>query len=273
MSRRNPVTAVVLAHNEERHLPDCLASLVWADEILVLDSGSTDRTAELAAAAGVRVEMHPFENFSRQRAFALSRVLTPWVLFVDADERVPAPLAAEIDSELVAPRALGYWIPRHNYFWGHRLQGGGWWPDHQLRLLAVRHARYDPERAVHEVAEVDGPTGYLRHPLVHLNYDNFAEFAHRQLAYARLEARRRASYAVQPRLRHLVLQPWREFVRRFITLGGWRDGLLGLSLALWMAIAEFETQRQVRRLRASRRRDLPSTGDDRPADMDQPRQL
>ncbi len=246
MNARSGVTAVVLARDEERHLPDCLATLGWADEVFVLDSGSTDGTTEIARAAGARVETHPFANFSIQRAHALSRVATPWLLFVDADERVPAGLADEIRRTLEAPKAFGYWIPRHNYFWGHRLQGGGWWPDFQLRLLCVERARYDAERAVHEVAQVDGPTGYLETPLIHLNYDSFAEFAARQRDYAELEAARRAARGPRPRVRHLILQPLREFHRRFWLLDGWRDGLLGLRLAASMAYWEFWTLRRLR---------------------------
>ncbi len=253
MNAPKRLTAVVLTNNEERHLPDCLASLSWADELFVLDSGSTDATRQIAAAAGARVEMHPFENFSRQRAYALSRVSTSWLLFVDADERVPPALAAEIRSTLAAPRACGYWIPRHNMFWGHRLRGGGWWPDYQLRLLSVPHASYDPQRAVHEVAHVDGPTERLQTPIIHLNYDSFAEFRSRQQAYAKMEATRRAATGAPPRAHHFVLQPLREFRRRYWTLAGWRDGLLGLQLAIWMAYAEFWTLRQVQRLLADSR--------------------
>ncbi len=241
------ITAVVLAHNEEAHLPDCLASLKWADEVLVLDSGSTDRTTAIARSAGARVGSHPFENYSRQRQHALSLVATPWVLFVDADERVPAALAAAVRQAAASGRAAGYWIPRHNYFWGHRMRGGGWWPDHQLRLLEVSRSRYDAIRAVHEVADVDGPTLRLSTPMVHLNYDDLAEFRAKQGEYARLEAERRRNLGQHPRRHHLVLQPLREFLRRYVDLGGWRDGPTGLLLCAFMAWYEFVTLREVSR--------------------------
>ncbi len=239
------VTAVVLTLDEAVHLPDCLASLAWADGVVVLDSGSTDATVAIARAAGATVAHHPFENYSRQRQHALDLVPTPWVLFVDADERVPPALAAEIRAVVGGAgagaagagqdRPAAYWIPRRNDFWGHRLRGGGWWPDHQLRLLRVGRVRYDPDRAVHEVAEVDGPAGRLAEPMVHLNYASRRELRAKQVAYARLEAARRLAAGAPVRPHHFVAQPLRELWRRFVTLGGWRDGPLGLELGLWMA--------------------------------------
>jgi glycosyltransferase involved in cell wall biosynthesis len=234
------VTAVVLAHNEARHLPDCLASLAWADAVLVVDSGSTDGTPDLASAAGAVVVHHPFDNYSRQRQFALGQVATPWVLFVDADERVPAELAAEVRHALAAPVAAGYWLPRQNVFWGHRMRGGGWWPDKQLRLLRTDRASYDPTRAVHEVAEVTGPTGEINHPLVHLNYDSPREMRAKQGAYAELEARRRRAAGWTRRHRQVVSMPVRSFWCRYVMLRGWRDGWTGLvacGLMAWYEVA------------------------------------
>lgn len=235
------LAAVVLTRDEAEHLADCLASLAFADDVLVLDSESTDATCAIARAAGARVITHPFENFSRQRQAALDRVTTPWVLFVDADERVPPELADAVRDAVTSGAANGFWIPRVNVFWGHRLRGGGWWPDHQLRLLRADRAAYDPARAVHEVAEVDGATAALDTPLIHLNYASWSEFRAKQRAYARLEAARRAAAGDRVRPRHVVTRPAREAWRRFVTLGGWRDGWLGAALALAMGWYELRT--------------------------------
>jgi glycosyltransferase involved in cell wall biosynthesis len=248
------LTAIILTHNEERHLPDCLATLTWADERLVLDSGSTDRTVTIAREAGARIATHRFENYGRQRQHALTLATTSWVLFVDADERIPAPLATAIRDAIASEDAAAYWIARENYFWGHRLHGGGWWPDYQLRLLEVARCAYDPDQAVHEVARVDGPTAQLAPPMIHLNYDDLGEFRAKQRAYAELEAERRHAGGYWVRPRNLLLQPLREFRRRYVTLGGWRDGPTGLLLCSLMAWYELVTLQRVARLGPRTRR-------------------
>ena len=243
---RARITAAVLTRDEEAHLPACLASLRWADEVLVLDSGSKDATVEVARAAGARTAHHAFQNFSLQRQHALGLVTTPWVFFVDADERVPPALAGEARAAVAADGADAYWVPRTNLFWGHPMRGGGWWPDHQLRLLRVERASYDPDRAVHEVAHVRGTASRLTQPLVHLNYASLAEFRAKQATYARLEAERRRAAGGRVRAHNLVLQPWREFWRRYVALAGWRDGPVGLTVCALMAWYEYATLRAVK---------------------------
>jgi len=244
------ITAVVLTLNEARHLPACLDSLQWADEIVVLDSGSTDTTVAIARAAGARIAVHAFENYSRQRQHALEIVTTPWVFFVDADERVGPDLAREARRAVDWGDASGFRVPRMNVFWGHTMRGGGWWPDCQLRLLETARARFDPNRAVHEVAHVDGTIRDLELPLVHLNYDTVAEFRAKQEVYARLEAERRWAQGWPLRARQFALQPIREFLRRYVTLGGWRDGRTGLTVCALLAWYEFVALAHLRRRRS-----------------------
>src|SRR3990172_7712430 len=141
------LTAIVLTRNEEKHLPDCLASLGWASERIVFDSGSTDRTLEIAQAAGARVIRREFDHYAGQREAALRAAQTEWVLFVDADERVTPELAQAIRNALPGPEA-GWWIPRHNYIFGKLTRHAGWYPDYQLRLMRRALAHYDPARPV-----------------------------------------------------------------------------------------------------------------------------
>lgn len=260
MSRpeRLPLAVVVLTLNEERHLPDCLASVRdLGRQLLVVDSGSTDRTVEIALAAGAEVVTHRFVDFPSQRNAALELVREPWVLFVDADERVSAELAEEIRRALplADETVAGFWIPTQNWMWGKWIRGGGWWPDEHLRLLRVGRARYRPEVAVHEVVELDGEARHLRAPLVHINYESRGEFVRKQLRYARLVARTLVQQGKRPRRRTFLGQPLREFWRRFVALRGYRDGLDGAFLAgtlacatlvTWVLVAR-EIQRQARR--------------------------
>lgn len=240
------LTAIVLTHNEEKHLPDCLASLRWAPHLIVFDSLSTDSTRALAEAAGARVIVRPFDSFAGQREAALQAASTEWVLFVDADERVPVALAEEVQAVLHRPEP-GWWIPRHNYLFGRLTRHAGWYPDHQLRLLRRALAHYDPARPVHELVLLDSPlaAGYLRHPFIHLNYERVSEFIAKQRHYADYDAEGLRLAGVRARPHHFVLQPLRQFYWRLITLGGWRAGLHGLRLSALMAYGEWEKYRQL----------------------------
>ncbi len=245
------VAAVVLARDEEANLRDCLQSVAWADRLCVLlDPRTTDRTAEIAARMGAMVREHPFADFASQRNVALDVFEADWIFFVDADERCTPELAIEIRTALQHPSNVGWWVPRRNYVWGRWIRHAGWYPDHQMRLLRRGRARYDPTREVHEVVMLDGPHGYLRHPLVHYNYATVAQFLRRQDRYAHYEARVLLRKGVYPRPHSLALQPLREFVRRYITLRGYRDGAHGLLLCALMAYYTFVAYWRARRIGA-----------------------
>lgn len=245
---RPRVSAVVLTLNAERHIGACLAGLAWADERLLLDSLSRDRTVELAAAAGARVAERAFDDYARQRQAALALVTGDWVLFVDADERVSAGLAAEVrDAAARNDGLVGYWIARRNYIWGRWIQGGGWWPDPQLRLLRRDRAAYELDRPVHELVQLDGPVGTLRNALVHYNYETVGQFLRKQRSYARLDAGARAARGERATVRKLITQPLRRAWWRHCELGGSRDGLHGLALAALSGLSEADTQRRLLR--------------------------
>ena len=162
------LTAVVLTLDAERELPPCLAGLGFADEILVIDSGSRDRTCEIAADRGARVLQRPLERFDDQRNWAQAQATHPWVVFVDSDEEVSAELAQEIGRCLERSAAAGhaaYAIPRRNYFLGKRMRHCGWGRDRVVRLLRRDAARW--EGSVHEKPRIEGTVGKLAEPLEH----------------------------------------------------------------------------------------------------------
>lgn len=233
------LVAVILAKNEAKHITACIESLQsWVDAVIVWDSGSDDATPELAMLAGALVVGRPFDNYAAQRQSALDSIDAEWIFFVDADERATPALAAEIRESIAStePDApVGYWVPRRNFIVGHEIKWGGYFPDYQLRLLRRGRARYDLTREVHEVVELDGEAGYLKHPLIHYNYDSWQQFHQKQRFYARYEARILAGRGIRPRPHNFILQPLREFRRRFITLKGWKDGIPGLRLAIYLA--------------------------------------
>lgn len=238
------VCGAIIARDAEATIARCLASLSWADSLLVvLDDRTTDATGSIASSLGARVVTRVFEDFARQRNAALDLIKDEWVLFVDADEVVTQELAAEVRAvtgDLDRTEA-GYWIPRQNIIFGRWVRHAGWSPDYQLRLLHRVRARYREDRIVHELVDLQGEAGYLDNPFIHYNYNTFSEFLDRQRRYASLEAANRHRRGQRPRPHNFLLQPWREFWRRYIQLKGYKEGLLGLLLSATLAYYEFKT--------------------------------
>ncbi len=244
---RSPgLTAVILTYNEENHVADCVHSLDWADEVLVFDSFSSDRTVALAEAAGAVVLQSPFENYSQQRNAALDAVEAEWVFFVDADERGTPELAAEVRQAMREGSQNAWFVPRHNIIFGELTTGAGWYPDYQLRLM--RHGFVTFERPVHETALVQGESGYLQNPLIHYNYVDRAHFQEKQAAYTSYDAGILYQEGVHVKPHHYVLQPWRHFWWRFVTLKGYSDGWHGVRLSAYMAYYEAIKYRKLARM-------------------------
>ncbi|MEN9936207.1 MAG: hypothetical protein RLZZ387_2786 [Chloroflexota bacterium] len=241
------LTVAIIARDEERHIGAALDSVAGlaGETLVLLDDRTADRTAEVCRSRGARVCVEPWRGFPAQRNRALELARGTWVLFLDADERVTEELRAEIDaviaghgSAAAAPGVAGYWIPRHNIFFGQALRGGGWYPDHQLRLLRRGAARYDERRLVHEFAELDGPEARLAGHFLHLNIERLDELWRKQTAYALHEAQTLYLSGARARWRNFVGAPARELLRRYLRLGGYRDGAVGLFMCA--ALAYFE---------------------------------
>lgn len=252
------LSVIVLTFNEERHIRACLESVrAFADELLVFDSGSTDRTIVIARETGARVETRPFDDYAGQRNAAMDAARGDWIFFIDADERANAAIGQEICDEILRiENATGnwnetafvpyetalFWIPRKNYIFGKWIQHTGWSPDYQPRVLKKGRAWFDPSRPVHELVVTQGDELYLKQPLTHYNYETLAQFRAKQKRYTQFEAQRMFEEGVRPRLRSFLSMPAREFVRRFIRLQGYRDGLRGLTLSVLMAYYAFWRQ-------------------------------
>lgn len=237
------LSVIILTLNEATHIGDCIASLAWADRVIVFDAFSDDETVSLARAAGAEVLQNTFENYAQQRNAALGAVETGWVFFVDADERGTPELGAEVREVTASRPEAGWYVPRHNYIFGRLTRGAGWYPDFQLRLF--RHGAVRYERPVHEVAVVDGEVGRLQNPLIHFNYENAAQFHRKQQRYTDYDARILLKQGAQPKVYTPVTQMMRHFWWRFVTLRGFRDGLHGLRLSLLMAYYEWLKYRKL----------------------------
>ncbi len=244
------IGAVVLTLNEQRHIGECLASLAWADDRLVFDSFSSDQTVDIARQAGARVIQNKFENYAQQRNDALAACagMVDWVFFVDADERCTPELASEIRTVTTEPKHDVYSVPRHNFLFGKLTKGAGWYPDFQARLFRVGRVGFDPLREVHEGVKSDSDMCYLQNVLVHYNYDSVGQFHLKQRKYTEYDASILFKQGIRPKPRNFVLQPLREFRRRFFLLKGYTDGLHGLHLSLLMAYYNFDMYRRLARM-------------------------
>jgi glycosyltransferase involved in cell wall biosynthesis len=236
------LSIAIIARDEARHIAGAIQSVSGlADEVVVLlDARTTDTTGAIARNLGAKVVIEVWRNFSAQRNLALDLCTGDWIFFLDADERVTPELYAEIQKLISVEHSAiaGYWMPRRNLFFGKPVRGGGWYPDHQLRLVQRTQARYDEARLVHELAQINGDIGYLAGHLLHLNIERLDELWAKQHSYAIQEAEILARSGRKARLRNLIGGPAREFIRRFVTLGGWRDGALGFLLCGTLAYFE-----------------------------------
>jgi glycosyltransferase involved in cell wall biosynthesis len=224
---RVPLSAVIIARNAAKHLPACLASIAFADEIVLVDSGSSDGTAALAAAAGARVVQKEWLGYGPQKQFAVEQAKNDWVLCVDSDERVSPQLRASIEAALAAPAAPVYRMPRRNQFLGRWLSHGEGYPDWSPRLFNRRDARWSDD-LVHEKVLYAVTPGSLRGDLMHDSYDDLAAYLERQNRYTTLQARRDFERGRRVGVLHLVLSPLVRFFKFYVFRLGFLDGKAGL---------------------------------------------
>jgi glycosyltransferase involved in cell wall biosynthesis len=237
--RDRRISVLVTTYNEEEMLPECLDSVSWADERLVVDSGSTDRTVEIARERGARVLEHPYESPARQKNWAIPQCRHTWVVILDGDETVPAQLSEEIQRVVrEGPRSDGYWIRRENVFLGKVMRHGGWESDRVIRLIHRDRARYD-DRLVHEEIDLPEPLPTLREPMRHHTFRSFDQYwpkVERYASWGAQEAWRKGK-------RTGPLGVWGHavgrFIRMFILKRGFLDGGHGLVLALFSTFTTF----------------------------------
>jgi hypothetical protein len=227
------LSACVIARDEERRLLDCLESLRWCDEVVVVvDSRSTDRTAEIAARHGSRVIEHEWEGFARQRNFAIEQAEGDWILEVDADERIGPVLASQIREFLASrPDVDIAAFPRREVFLGRRLGPAGKYPNYRHRLFRRNAYEHDPERLVHEGLWPRGRVAALSGDMEHLFAETVGEAVSDSFRYARLvAAQSEAPAGARAALAGLLVRPLAKFAYRAVVHSGWRDGWRGMTL-------------------------------------------
>lgn len=240
---RPPVSVTLITRNEESNLACAIESVRWADEIVVIDSGSTDRTVELARALGARVFVNPWQGYGQQKNYAQRQASHDWVLSLDADEVVTPDLAREIQSALESlasesdpPR--GFSFPRRTFYLGRWIRHGGWYPNYLVRLADRRAAQWS-EPAVHEALEVRGRVRQLESPLDHYSFASIYDQVVTNLNFSRLGSQELARRGKRPSLLKLLLKPPGKFIETYLIKRGFLDGLPGFIISVNAAYSIF----------------------------------
>jgi len=234
------ITAAIITFNEAENIREACESVDWVDEIVVVDSESTDNTREIAAECGARVITRPWPGFAQQKQFAGDQGVNEWILSIDADERVSPELKAEIlalGKLLPEQLADGYRIPRRSFYMGRWIRGGGWYPDHQLRLFNKKLAHWEGAY-IHESVKMaaDARVGRLNSDLIHYPVRTVA-YHHRMIGerYAPLGARQMFEAGRRTSSLKIATAGPAAFLRSFVLKGGFRDGVAGFSIARFAA--------------------------------------
>ena len=231
----HPLTVTIITLNEGEHIAAAIDSAAFADEIVVVDSGSTDRTVEIARGKGVRVFAREWTGYVDQKNYAAEQASHDWIFSLDADERIPPALADEIRTILAGdPPYHGYRIPRVAFHLGRWIRTTDFYPDYQTRLYNRRLARWSG-RYVHESVSVDGPSGQLHSELQHYSFSDLRDQIQRINHYSTLSAKQMYEAGRRTGPVEIVVQPPAAFLRNYILRRGFLDGTAGLTISLMNA--------------------------------------
>ena len=248
---KNKVSALLITYNEIHNINAVLENIAFADEIIVVDSFSTDGTVErIKQHPNVKLIQRPFKNYTDQKAFALEQANNEWVLFLDADERVTEDLKVEILSITLSkgPTDAAYYFRRTFMFQDKVLHFSGWQWDKNYRLFKKDKVRFTEDRVVHETLEVNGTSGVLKNKLIHYSYKDYEDYKGKMIKYGRLKAQEELQKGYTPNVYHFVLKPTYRFVNHFILKLGFLDGKKGLTISYLNALSAYWRYKELRRL-------------------------
>ena len=239
------VSVNIICKNEEQNIEDCLKSVLWADEIIVVDGESTDKTVEIARKFTDKVYINKWEGFASQRSFALGKSTKDWVLVLDADERCSPELKDEIMAYLNSNNKIykGFKLPRRNFFLGKWIKHGGWYPGYQFRFFR-KDSTIVSDRLVHEGYVIDGEIGTMKNDILHYTVQSISEFMHKVNGYSTLQAKEKSKRR-NVKFRDILLRPIASFYIQFFVRGGFRDGIHGLMVANFDVITNMLTYMKI----------------------------
>ncbi|MBN3040588.1 MAG: glycosyltransferase family 2 protein [Candidatus Omnitrophica bacterium] len=235
------VSVIVTTFNSQDVIGDCLESLSWADEVLVCDSYSSDKTLDIAREFAVSILQHEYESPAKQKNWVIPQAKNEWILIIDSDERVSPELKEEIESVLSRHQDFNsFKIPRLNISFGRKMLHGGYWPDYQQRLFKKDKARYELVQ-VHEELLAEGPVGILKNPILHYPDRSISQVIEKFfIRYAKWEAEKRLEKEKAGMLK-IVISPFKIFIYRYFLLLGFLDGIRGFIAAFIWSVYIFLT--------------------------------
>ncbi len=232
MTSRQKLSVTIITFNEEKLIREALESIKWADEIVVVDSLSTDRTVEICKEYTEQVYQISWHGYVEQKNIATEKTTYDWVLNIDADEQVSAPLAEEIRRVLATPsHYVGYFMPRKTYYLGAWINHCGWYPDYKLRLFDKRAGQWIG-KSLHEKVLMKGPTAYFRHDLFHYTYEDVFDHVQTMNNYTSIAADRKTTSISGA---GILFRTFFAFLKKYIVKQGFRDGARGIIVSLLSA--------------------------------------
>lgn len=236
MDAKALLSVVVITRNEERNIKDCLESVKWADEIIIVDDNSSDKTVEIAQGYTDRIFHRKMDIEGRHRNWAYAQARNSWVLSLDADERVTPELKEEMLKAIDNPGEFkGFIIPRRNYIGDYWVKYGGWYPSGQLKLFIKKEFRWE-EAEVHPCAFLKGPVGNLKNDIIHYSYKNFEDFVNKMNKQTTLEARKWARDKRKMGFGRALHRAFDRFFRTYFRKKAYKDGLIGFMLSIFAGL-------------------------------------
>ncbi len=233
------ISAIIPTYNEEIHIEDAIQSVSFADEIIIIDSYSTDKTLEIAKKYPTRILKREFDNFSNQKNYAIEQASHKWIVLLDSDERIEKKLQIEIIEAINSKSTFGaYWIYRRNFLLNKEIKYSGWQNDKVVRVINKDYCRYN-DKLVHEEIESTGKMGFLKERIVHYTYKNFDSFISKKNKVAQLQAEELALKNQKATLARLLLKPIFRFVNHYFLRLGFLDGFQGFFIASFYAYTIF----------------------------------
>ncbi len=247
------LSALIITYNEEHNIGPVIENLDIADEIIIVDSFSTDETTRIATTYNnVTVVQHPFENYATQRNYAISLAQNPWILFLDADERLTEELKKEILKTIQLKDAFSaYYFYRTFMFKNTKLHFSGWQTDKIFRLFKKEKAQYPLQKIVHEKLVVNGTTGKLKNKLIHFSYKDYSSYKQKMVYYGKLKAIEEFNKGTKPSFFHFYIRPLYQFVYQYIIRLGIFDGKKGIIICFLNAYSVYIRFQELKKLRSN----------------------